>query len=398
MQLSARDPDQIRPVPMPAWLSIIIVGGIGAFAIIVIPGVLLALSQELGMSASDAARLATMELLGMLFSTVFLGRFVRGAHARRSLFIAFAVLVAGNISCIWLAGTGALAGARIVCGMADGLALAAMGAAAATVPNPDRLFAVYMATNLMAVLAFFTALPAILAGGGLAGMFIVLASLGALGLVATIWFPSAPSVNPDAPALAPARYGRIAIMGLTASFVFCLGIGLVWPLMGEIGQALGWSTAEVSGALGLAPLGGICAGAIAAFLGARLGRRLPLCVGGFALVASMLLLAGRGIDFKILVTAFMFAWVFVTSYFMGMVAAADEDGRSSALLPATQQAGLALGPVTAASLAVGNSFSVVIVIGAVVCTAGLLLAVATDAAGRSARRGTASATPVQTGA
>ncbi len=366
-----------------AWTSIIAIGSTGAFMIIAMPGVLLALSDKIHLSAGGAARIATSELFGMLISTLLLGQLLATQHRKVVVAIALFLLCLGNIVSIFLMHSSWLFTARIVCGLGEGLTLAAMGAAAAAVPNPDRLFAAYMASNLVVVTVFLSGLSRIIAFGGLTLMFLILGAVGLVGIAALPAFPGlAASGRPQAGNLASsflsAVTNRSAVIGLIASLIFCTGIGVVWPLMGQIGISRAIPSGSIASALGLAPIGGVAAGVCATLLGLRIGRRLPLIVGGAALILTMTILAADGWTFAACAVSFMFWWVFVTAFFMGTIASADPTGRAGVLIPATQQGGLAAGPILGALLAGSGSFALPIAVGTTACLVGLFLAIYSD--------------------
>src|SRR3546814_3131125 len=79
----------------------------------------------------------------------------------------------------------------------------------------------------------------------------------------------------------------------------------------------------------MATFGGIAAGFSAALLGLRCGRRLPLIIGTLALVLSSIGLVSDTANYSLCAILFLFSWVFVTSYFMGTVAAVEDGGRRS---------------------------------------------------------------------
>src|SRR3546814_2661127 len=111
--------------------------------------------------------------------------------------------------------------------------------------------------------------------------------------------------------------------------------------MGALGSARGISSEAISTDLAMATFGGIAAGFSAALLGLRCGRRLPLIIGTLALVLSSIGLVSDTANYSLCAILFLFSWVFVTSYFMGTVAAVEDGGRAAVFIPAAQLGGLA---------------------------------------------------------
>ncbi len=359
--------------------SIIYIGIVGAFVTIAMPGILLSISQELALSASSTAQFATTELGCMVISTVIVGRRLASPSRKQLILSALILICVGNIGSIALMHSEYLIVMRGLCGLGEGVCLAAMGAAAAQRANPDRLFALLISFNMLMVTLFMATLTSVLDLGGLKSVLAILGLMSAIGLIALPFFPNwtaeAQSLSRAAPIDERACPKRgTAIFGLVAWFCFSVGTGVVWPLMGQIGMTRGISSQLVSTALGAATVGGILAGLSVALIGVRFGRRVPLLAAGSALIATMLALTSQWAGFTQCAVAFMFYWVVASAYFMGTIAAADPTGKVGTFTAATQQAGLALGPLMATILMQNGSYSLPIMAGAFACLIALMLA------------------------
>jgi MFS transporter, DHA1 family, inner membrane transport protein len=370
--------EQMRDTSLvPMLIATTFVGIAGAFITIAMPGILLVLSQKLAFSADQTAWFASIEIGGMLISTLFFGQLLNTHHRKRVLGVAVVMIIAGNCLSALFYTSNSLLLFRLLTGLGEGVAVAALGAAAASFSNPDRLFAVFMSANMSLVTLYLLFLPGAVAANGVEFAFLTLAGLGFLGLLALPRFPpnSSPYAGGHAPIVMPRRtLPAPSVLGLLGCLGLNFGVGMIWPFMGALGKARGISPETVSTDLAMATVGGIIAGVCAAVLGLRSGRRLPLLLGTSALVVSALGLVQATMSFSVCTILFMFFWVFATSYFMGTVAAVPDGGRGAVLIPAAQQGGLALGPPLSAFIVSHFTLEWTVVAGSLICTMGAVAA------------------------
>ncbi len=364
------------------FLGVILVGVAGAFSSIAMPGILMALSKTGVFPPERAATFASVELGGMMISILVIGQILNGKHRKTLLAGALAAIVVGNGLSMVLYSSDAVLLARLLTGIGEGVAVGALGAAATAFPNPDRLFALFMSTNLGLVTAYLFFLPAIVAAWGVESAFVALGTLGVLGLLVLPFFPAATEqAAPSFRLTARTRaftLSRNAALGLAGCLGLNTGVGMVWPFMGSLGQARGIPTEAISTDLAMATFAGIAAGLCAAMLGLRLGRRLPLTVSTTGLVLSSIGLALSGVDFTLCTIMFLFFWTFATSYFMGTVAAAEDGAKAAVLIPAMQLGGLALGPQLSAPIMSHFALAWIVTGGALLCALSALAAVAAN--------------------
>src|SRR3546814_9338514 len=72
-------------------------------------------------------------------------------------------------------------------------------------------------------------------------------------------------------------------------------------------------------------------------------------------------------NYSLCAILFLFSWVFVTSYFMGTVAAVEDGGRAAVFILAAQLGGLALGPQLSALVIDNFSLSWMVAGGSAIC-------------------------------
>lgn len=359
-------------------IATMLVGVAGAFISIAMPGILLTLSQKVDFPADRAARFASFELGGMLVSTLFLSQILNTRHRRLALAIAMAAIITGNCVSAVLYESEVLPYVRVLSGLGSGLAVAALGAAAASFRNPDRLFATFLSVNMTLVTLYLLLLPRVISTAGIPGAFAILAGAGVLALAALPFFPTWHKPEP-AEAVTPTHSSRsvlpvASILGLLGCLALNLGVGMIWPFMGELGKARHVLPEAISTYLAMSTIAGIAAGISAAVLALRLGRRVPLALATLGLILSSIGLTLEGVSFALCTILFLFFWTFAVAYYMGTVAAVPDNGRGAVLIPAAQQGGLALGPLLSALVASRADLPWTVVAGSAICALGAVAA------------------------
>jgi hypothetical protein len=201
------------------------------------------------------------------------------------------------------------------------------------------------------------AFPYIIGDGAFSNGYLVLAAIGLLAIPLAIWLLPPPSES-------AARH--ISSTGATRTSLLIpalCGIALIgasdygmWAFIEQIGSRAGLSPEGIGRALATATLAGsICAG-LAAWIGTRFGRLLPLIASCCVMVvaAAVLAASSRVGTFSVVVNIWSVAVFLGLTYAMGAVAAADSSGRWSAAAAGARAVGGALGPL-AIGLAAGRS-------------------------------------------
>ena len=337
--------------------AMVVIGIMGSCMAIIMPGFLSALSGMRGLTAAQVSIVASAELAATMLATLAVAPLVATKNRRVIALLALLLIMAGNLATGLLWDYDVLIGARIVAGLGEGAVIVVMASSVAATAMPDRIFAIYIASNLVISTIVFSALRVLTAIGHLNWIFFALIALAAL---ATVFLPLLPAF-PPAVTHAPAGAGapvqpagssaaelRTAVIGLAGTLFFFVAIGTAWPLMGQIGASWGTSAEDVAEGLAASSLVGIFCALFVSWLGTRFGRRIPLIIGSCGLIAVMFTLTLRQANlFGILCSAFVFWWVFTVPYYMGLMAEADRTGRVVSFSMAMQFGGLALGPLLA---------------------------------------------------
>jgi DHA1 family inner membrane transport protein len=349
-------------ISIPRVAAIVTVGVIGAIVTIVMPGILAALIASRGLSVAQAAMITSVEMVGMAIATVTTAPLLATVDRRALLIAALAIAATGDLGAAGTSGYVSLLSFRFVAGFGEGALIASMSAAIAATGQPDRLFALFMTVNLLVSMGLLRAFPVLAKTWGAAGVYGALLLLTLAGVFCIPAFPRRAVA-------APAAHGGIrgilkllreppVALGVFACLILFVGVGMVWPLMGQLGASYGMPLEKVDAALGNSALVGVFSGLFTFWLGTRVGRRVPLIVGSCGLLATTaaLALSGAASWFDFATIVFMFSWVIATAYYLGTLAHVDVTGRAATLGLAMQQAGLVVGPALAAALVQGNRF------------------------------------------
>jgi len=344
------DPGVDRPA---AVLAVTILGVVGSIVFLLLPLLVGAFTEELGLDARAVGTLASADMAGMFAAAAAATLWVRRADWRRVALAAAGGLAACHLTSAFVTGLAPLLLLRGAAGLAGGtlmsIALTSLGDARA----PDRWFALFVSGQLgLGALALWQ-LPALLAAGGLRAVFLALAVLTAAAALAV---PSVPrkgrpratlsEASPAARSLAP------GVLALAGCLLFNAGIMAVWASMERIGDRSGLPPETIGGALGASLVVGLIGGLAAAALVDRFGRALPLAATVILQLASLALLAGRpsAASYALAVALFSFCWNFPVAYQLAITVSVDRSDRLVVLFLSAVKLGYAIGPAAAGLL------------------------------------------------
>ena len=325
-QTNAGDPNTWRAI-----LAMTVLGIIGANMVLILPVVIGALVDTLGLTSRQAGMIATAEFIGMAAANLAIAAVVHRWNRRTLGISMLALMIAANLSSVFTSGFAVLFVTRIIAGLSEGALVALMTAGVVSTRAPDRIFGAFLVANLSFAAISFTIIPKILESWGTSGAFAWLAGLALIGMSIVHWFPAFAGSQGEQSGEAAPGSDKIALipaaLGLAAMFSFFLCIGAVWPYMERIGVVLGLSVETVGERLAGGSIAGIVGAAMVAWLGIRLGRTLPLAIGTVSLAACLLLLSYGNNVFFIVILIFMWAWIVTLSYLTGAMSILDPLGR-----------------------------------------------------------------------
>lgn len=216
--------------------------------------------------------------------------------------------------------------------------------------DPDRLAARMQLVAGSAGALLLVALPHAVAAGGHRGAFALLALI-ALALAPLLgWLPHGTSMA-ERRVAGSVEWARVFPV-LVAGFLLTAGEGAVWAFLERIGAHAGVPPASIGILLGVTTLLGLLGAALAAWLGTRFGRRVPLVAGIAAQAAACWVIthAEVPVPYALATLGYGLAFFFVQPYLVGTAAVLDPQGRVAAAYAGTALVGAALGPALGGAL------------------------------------------------
>lgn len=364
---------------------------------------------EAGLSHRQAGDLGTIELTTLALGSILTTPIIPHVSHRKLavggvLFAALGVV----ISALSEAYLPMIIG-RVIIGTGSALAIAGANATIAAREDAERVFAIIWTMGGAVTAALSLGLPGLVAGGNYPAGFWVLLVLCFAALPCLLWIPHRPldlagssetSGDPRVALVDPTPAGRFGALGpaallvLAAIFVYSIAEQMLWQFSYELAVDAGIPGEKVGPIIGFTVAMGLVGGAIAAWLGLRLGRVLPLVIG------TLLSVAGRWIFIE--ATTADMLWVggllwglgfyFVSPYQVGLAAAIDRRGRIAVASAGVSNLGYGLGPSIAGRIRqyqieheLDHSMLIAVIAGATALSLLLLLPVAirADRAGGS---------------
>lgn len=324
------------------------------------------------LSLEGVGLVAMGEILSLGLGVV-LGDLLRSLFSLRQLTVV-AILAASGMDLVTAntTGDGALAVARALAGLAEGLLLWGTVNLIVQGPAPDRVAGVFMVVQTLgqalvaAVLAYWVLPIRSTSSYG----FVFLGTLTAASLLLVRWQPIR-LANQQAQRTDDAGFGwglnHLLLLGLV--FMQLSAIGGLWAYLEPLSKYVGLDAQNaqllISGTLLMQVLGGC--------LGIVLVRRVSdfsllavaaLLLGGIAL--GMYFSADMGVRvFLVLCGAFGLVWLMLTPFQVRIALQLDPSGRVAALVPGMQLLGCAFGPLMASQWVVGENAEYVLLVSAV---------------------------------
>jgi len=340
------------------------------------PAVAAQLALQLQLDPARIGNLFSAELGAMSLATLPAYAWMRRVDWRHAAAFWALVFIGANLASAAAPSYAALLGLRALSALGGGSLMVLCLASAARMPNPDRVYGLWVMGQLVLGAAGLAVLPGLFAHYGLTALYVLLAILMAAALPLARRFPAG---GPDTAAAGPrapqAGGWMVLVIGIAALLGFYMSLGGVWTFIGAIARAAS-IPADTSGqVLAVATLCGIAGAALAAWIGQR-GSRMPVLLAGYALMlAAIALLAGRPGIARYAAAAFLFkfAWTFALPFILASLAAADRSGRLINAANLVIGGGLALGPLLAGHLIQAGGFVPMLATGFALGTLSLVL-------------------------
>ncbi|MBY4209991.1 MFS transporter [Rhodococcus fascians] len=304
-----------------------------------LPFMVIALQDSLGVSVAEAGTIMTGSLLATALACIAVTRLAEGSRRIAVARVGLVVTALGfGVAAFPLGATVTVVGVIVGAAGAGG-ALAASGAALAALRNPNRMSAANGLVNRAVVTLVLAVIP--LVGVGLGSVYGFVAALAIVLLVTSGWLPAAPVLDsPDPVRRAvkpPASVGtrRITVAGMSLLVmyaVWAISEDSLWAIAGTMGaDNAQLSDAALGVVLSASSAGGFFAALVLILLGDRAGRALPmtvlLVVGGALKLGTSL--ATDPTVYGVLLVAWNSVYLAAFLFFIATAAALDANGRFS---------------------------------------------------------------------
>ena len=346
-------------------VSLAAIGIFGSLAPFIMPVIVGAIVDHLGITLAQAGYVAFADMTGLGVGAMIWSRLITSANWRQYAMVAVGLVIAGNIACTFTDQFYTLMGARVVVGLGGGLMLAIGNTGLTMTPDPDRTIGIVTVVGMLSAAAALFSFPLLIAANGANAVFYGMAAITAVVGVGAIGIPQySPGrkannepVEHPAETTPPAVNARVALAGV---FMFFLGAIIFWVYVERIGNDAGYSVETIATILGVSHLFGALGAITPAVLSTRFGNRIvPLtsCIV-LAVMTSLLMAANASVlAFAFAACAFIFAWDCFYPYMMGLLISIDPSGKLVSKGLVVQTIGKAVGPAIAGALILQIGFA-----------------------------------------
>jgi len=368
--------DPVHPDAKVTLYTAFLIGVIAPEVFIVQPGFVQGMVEYLRFTDAEAGYVASAEMFGLAATTILMSFVAARVNWRYVILVSLLLMFVANALSTVVTDLQGFAALRFVAGLGGGSLVSLGFAIVGMSSNPDRNFGLM----IMWVLTY-----------GALGLFVMPAAYEwAASMNAVLWFfalfplaavplvrhlPANGETSAQAAGGATTITAGLKLLALLAMLAYFTAQGIVWAYLFLIGLAGGLDDQAVANGLTLSQFAGIAGALLAAVLGSRLGRLMPLMVGilGGALCLYFLVDEFTFLVFALAVCIYNFAWNVVHPFLLAAMADFDRRGRVVVYAVAMQMVGLAFGPGLAASLLGDGSLVNVNKLGAAFFVASALL-------------------------
>ena len=357
-------------------VTIIFLATLAAAVYVVLPVLVGAMIDTLGLTPNEAGIIAAADMLGAFISVFCISFVIARVKWRVLLLGGIGVLTAADVLSGFAHSYFALLLFRVLAGLGEGALLAVANASTGETRDPDRVYALSLAGQVAFAAPVLYFLPSLLAAYGLRGVFCCLAALtfAAIFLIGHIPNGVQNRTNDTAQKLT-GKLATPSVIGLLGVLSYFITQGGVWTYLDRIGASNQLAPTSIGLALSVCSVAGLCGALIAAWLGARWGRLKPIIMAAGLTVLSLVFLRGHTtfLVFAAMTSIFNFAWNFSVPYQFGALAEIDSSRRTVVLAGAAVFAGMTVGPALAAALIHNDNYQNVIWMGVSFCIASVAL-------------------------
>jgi predicted MFS family arabinose efflux permease len=386
-----------RSIDRPAAiLSLLLVASVTEAMFLVLPSFVGALTDVLKLSPERTGLLGSADLAGIAVATATGPSWLRRLSWRRAVAWALGIFVVANGLCFGVGDFWLLLWLRIAAGMAAGAAYVVALAGIVDTRQATRNAGLLVCVQVVFAAAGVYALDAVRMAWRLDAVYFYILAW-AIPTILWCWknFPDDPGDRPAARAIDWRQIGAPGAAALAGTCLYFLMIGGVWGYLEGIAREAGLTLTQIGTTLSLGLVISILGPVVAAWLGLRLGRAVPLIATAVTQIVSLYLLVHLAafatvvMAFFAISTVFNIVWNYVIAYFITIFDDIDPSGRFVALYGMASHLTLAVGPFAGALLIREGHHAPLLWFGiaaVALCFASFLLAVRFNQSKRSSAR------------
>lgn len=368
-----------RPTQLKSHLPVVVITLLGAIPfsmVLFLPMFVGGMITNLNFSEREAGLIASADMAGFAIAALPAYFWIPRFDMKRILSCAYIGLCLVNLACIYITVPEQMLVVRFLAGFVAGTSSAGIVATIAQTTNPDRVYGIWLAGQLLYGTLGYLAIPGAFSYWGLNSVFIAMAFLSFAALSLIRWFPAysrgetvkSIDVNNGLNSYKP-------MWGVVSLFSFYIGLNIVWGFLERIGAKSGLSTEVIGDSLAVANIAGLAGATFVSILGTSIGRKIPLVIAIILTAVSLLLLldGASSLFYMLSTSVYLAGWCFIVPLMFGAIAETDHSGKYVILGNAVIGAGLTLGPALGAILIVDSDYNRIILISVICITASLFL-------------------------
>ena len=350
---------------------------VGYGVLVGIPVITTAWVELLGFTEVQVGRVAGADLGGLALGATLAALLMARVNRRYLMLIGAGLAILANGLCIVFLDYEQVLLLRVVSGIGSGIYTAVAVATLGATTDTARAYNLMLFAFAFSQASEIWLLPRL----PMSGIYLVFIIAFALSLFFIRWLP-ARGLAASTRAAERQTENRVKVpryvvwLCLGAILVTYINIGSYWTYIELASLDAGVSDAWIGSVLFLASFLSIVGCLFATLVSNRFGLARPLLMALFVMALIVGMLAAGINDINILLSVFMFnfLWIFIDVYQMATVANFDRAGSFASLMPAVQGLGQIIGPNLAATiLALELGYSAVFVMCAIAALSGLAI-------------------------
>lgn len=337
----------------------------GFFYVNIMSAIVDGLITGLGFTNSQAGMVGSANIYGASIGSLTAVFVVRHVQWKTALATLLFVLLAIDLASARIHDPATLIAVRAMHGFIGGMSVGVVYSVMARLHSPDRAFGMLLLLQFGLGGLGVMFLPSLVPVHGARILFLVLACLTTIALLAMLAIPRSLAMTATDKVVQGAGNPLrkpVVIVALLAIFLFQAGNMSLAAFIIRLGEDASLSRDFIGQALGWATWIGAAGAGLVIFMGTRFGRFRPV------LVAMLLTMAGTaGFFWSASKPVFFIAnigtaltWSFIVPYLFGMLSRLDASGRLAALGGFMSKAGLASGPLAAGLVLSDDNFDALI--------------------------------------